>query len=100
MEYLLYYMLLTPNKICEDKGYQNTANFVHSNVNKKRVTVTGDSMVKFVKSENLLDENYIANIRTNPGCTTNYIANYIEPIIIGKPDIMLVHTGTNILQTV
>ena len=27
MEYLFYYMAPTPNKIWEDKGYQNTANF-------------------------------------------------------------------------
>ena len=52
-------------------------------------------MVKFVKSENLSDENYIANIRTNPGCTTEDIADYIKPIIRRKPDIILVHTGTN-----
>ena len=52
-------------------------------------------MVKFVKSENLSDENYIANIRTNPGCTTEDIADYIKPIIRRKPHIMLVHTGKN-----
>ena len=40
---------------------------IHKNVNKKRITVIGYSMVKYVKSENLSDENYIANIRTNPG---------------------------------
>ena len=27
MEYLLYYMAPTPNKISEDKDHQNTANF-------------------------------------------------------------------------
>ena len=68
---------------------------IHNTVNKKRVTVIGDSMVKLVKSENLSDENYIANIRANPGCTTEDIADYIKPIIRGKPDITLVHTGTN-----
>ena len=52
-------------------------------------------MVKLVKSENLSDENYIANIRANPGCTTEDIADYIKPIIRRKPDITLVHTGTN-----
>ena len=52
-------------------------------------------MVKFVKSENLPYENYIADIRTNPGCTTEDIADYIKPIIRRKTDIMLVHTGTN-----
>ena len=52
-------------------------------------------MVKFVKSENLPDENYIANIWTNPGCTTEGIADYIKPIIRRKPDIILVHAGTN-----
>ena len=67
---------------------------MHNNVNKKRVTVI-DSMVKFVKSENLSDENYIANIRTNPGCTAEDVADYIKPIIRRKPDIILVHTGTN-----
>ena len=67
---------------------------MHNNVNKKRVTVI-DSMVKFVKSENLSDENYIANIRTNPGCTAEDVADYIKLIIRRKPDIILVHTGTN-----
>ena len=52
-------------------------------------------MVKFVKSENLSDENPMANIRTNPGCTTEDIADYIKPIIRRKPDVILVHTGTN-----
>ena len=55
----------------------------------------GDSMVKFVKSENLSDVNYIANFRTNPGCTTEDIADYTKPIIKRKPDIILVHTDTN-----
>ena len=55
----------------------------------------GDSMVKSIESEILSDENYIANIRTNPGCTTEYIADYIKPIIRRKPDIILVHTDTN-----
>ena len=68
---------------------------IHSNVNKKRVTVTGDSIVKFVKFEKLSDENYITNTRTNPGCTTEDIADYIKPIIRRKPDIILVHTSTN-----
>ena len=41
----------------------------HSNVNKKRVNVIGDSMVKFVKSGNFAYVNYVTNIRTNPDCT-------------------------------
>ena len=53
----------------------------HNNVNKKRVVVIGVSMVKFVKYENLSDENYVANIQTNPGCTTEDIADHIKPII-------------------
>ena len=53
---------------------------MHNNVSKKRVTVIGDSMVKFVKSETLSNENYIANIRTNPGCTTEDIEDYIKLI--------------------
>ena len=51
---------------------------IHNNVSKKRVTVIGDSIVKFVKSENLVDENHIANIRTSNGCTTENIADYIN----------------------
>ena len=46
-------------------------------------------MVKFVKYENLSDENYVANIQTNPGCTTEDIADHIKPIIRRKRDIRL-----------
>ena len=60
----------------------------------RKVTVT-DSLVKFVKSENLSAENYIAKIQINPGCTTEDIADYIKLIIRRKLDIILVHNGTN-----
>ena len=52
-------------------------------------------MVKFVKSENLSDENYIANIQTNPGCSPEDITDYIKPIIRRKPDTVLAHFDTN-----
>ena len=52
-------------------------------------------MVKFVKSENLSDENCIKSFRTNPRCTTEDMADYIKPISRRKPDIILIHTGTN-----
>ena len=52
-------------------------------------------MAKFIKSENVSDENHMANIRTNRGCTTEDIADYIKPIIRRKPDIIQVHTDTN-----
>ena len=71
----------------------------HANIHKmsvrKRVTVIRDSMVKFIKSENLSHENCIANIRKNPCCTTKDIVDYIKPIIRRKIDIILVHTGMN-----
>ena len=68
---------------------------IHSNVRKKRVTVIGNYMLKFVQSKNLSVESYIANILTNPGCTTENITDYIKPIITRKPYIILVHTGSN-----
>ena len=52
-------------------------------------------MVKFVKSEKLSDKNYVANIQTNPDCTTEDIADYIKSIIRRKTDSRLVHTDTN-----
>ena len=68
---------------------------IHSNVRKKRVTVIGNYTLKFVQSKNLSVESYIANILTNPGCTTENITDYIKPIITRKPYIILVHTGSN-----
>ena len=57
--------------------------------------MNGDSVVKFVKSENLSDKNYVANIRTNHDRTTEDAADYIKTIVRRKPDVILVHTGTN-----
>ena len=68
---------------------------IYTTMSIKKELLIGDSMVKFVKSENLSDQNYIANIRTNPGCTIEDIADYIKPIIRRKPDIILIHIGTN-----
>ena len=50
---------------------------------------------KFVKSENFSDEIYVANMETNPSCTTEDIADYIKFIMRRKLDIIPIHTCTN-----
>ena len=55
-----------------------------------------DSIVKFGKSENLSDKKLHGKYpNKNLGCTSEDITDYIKPIIRRKPDIILVHTGTN-----
>ena len=62
---------------------------------KTKVTVTGDSMIKYLWRDNLSSKNNDVKVDENPGSTTLDILDYIKPIVRRKPDVLVIHTGTN-----
>ena len=70
-------------------------------IKKPLVAVVGDSMVKRMLSyelHNLLGDDINAFVRPFVGATIEEMKSYIEPIIQKKPDVIILHIGTNDLS--
>ena len=67
------------------------------NGNKKsgrHICIIGDSMVKQITGPGI-SKNDQVQVKTHPGATTEDIIDYIKPTIRQKPDIVIIHSGTN-----
>ena len=68
---------------------------------KKTVVIVGDSIVRNVPSRNLNQslKEYFSIVKSFPGATTQDMKDYIKPTIARKPDMVILHTGTNDLKS-
>ena len=60
----------------------------------KDVFIVGASMIKNITGTGISRENII-KMRPHPGATTIDICDYIKPELRQKPDVVIVHCGTN-----
>ena len=67
---------------------------------KKTVVIVGDSIVQSVHSRSLNQslKEYFSVVKSFPGATTQDMKDYIKPTISRKPDMVILHTGTNDLK--
>ena len=73
---------------------RNTRNDSNNNMRKK-ITVIGDSMVKFLRSDEMSSVNNAVNVMKHPGSTTDDMVDYVRPVTRKKPDVIIMHVGTN-----
>ena len=73
---------------------RNTRNDSNNNTRKK-ITVTGDSMVKLLRSDEMSSVNNAVNVMKHPGSTTDDMVDYVRPVTRKKPDVIIMHVGTN-----
>ena len=62
---------------------------------KTKVTVTGDSMIKYLRRDSLFSKNNDVKVDAHLGSTTLDMLDYIKLIVRRKPDVLVIHTGTN-----
>ena len=62
---------------------------------KKDVIIIGDSMLKGINEEGLSDDRYKVKVKNHSGATTEDICDFIKLEVRKKPDIIIVHAGTN-----
>ena len=55
----------------------------------------GDSLVKYLRREELSSIKNNVKVITHPGSTTEDMLDYIKPIARRKPDTLIIHAGTN-----
>ena len=75
------------------KESQKSENKMHGK-DHKNVFIVGDSMLKNITGTVISRENVI-KMRPHSGATTIDICDYIKPELRQKPDIVIVHCGTN-----
>ena len=49
--------------------------------------VIGDSMIKYLRRENLSSKNYEVKIAAHPGSTTEDLIDYVKPVVRKKKQI-------------
>ena len=75
------------------KESQKSENKMHGK-DQKKVFMVGDSMIKNITGTGISRENVI-KMRPHPGATTIAICDYIKSELRQKPDVVIVHCGTN-----
>ena len=74
---------------------------VNTDVNKRNITILGDSIVKDIKPfkmKKMLSTNDKLYVKSFPGAGTSDMADYIKPTLRRNPDIIVYHAGTNNLR--
>ena len=69
----------------------------NSNISKK-VMVIGDSIVKYLRSDELSSSDKSISIMKHPGCSSEDMVDYVKPVARKKPDTLIIHVGTNDLS--
>ena len=72
---------------------RNTRNDSNNNMRKK-IAVIVDSMVKFLRSDEMSSVDNAVNVMKHPGSTTDDMVDYVRPVTRKKPDVIIMHVGT------
>ena len=65
--------------------------------NTKKVFIVGDSIIKNITGTGISRTNTV-NMRPYPGAVTVDICDYIKPELRHKPDVIIIHCGTNDIE--
>ena len=65
--------------------------------NTKKVFIVGDSIIKNITGTGISRKNTV-KMRPHPGATTADICDYIKPELRHKPDVLIIHCGTNNIE--
>ena len=65
---------------------------------KQTVAIIGDSIIKNLDGNKLSNKERNAIVRSFTGATTDDIKDYCKPIAKRKPDVCIIHAGTNDLK--
>ena len=57
----------------------------------------GDSRIKYVNGREV-SRNDAMKARSHPGVTTNDFIDYVRPTVRKKPNLIIIHSGTNDIQ--
>ena len=68
----------------QNRSGKPNLDFNKRNSPKKKVAVIGDSMIKYLRRENLSSKNYEVKIAAHPGSTKEDLIDYVKPVVRKK----------------
>ena len=71
----------------------------NSSTVKKEVFIIGESMIKYVNGRDVSRNNSV-QVRNHPGAKADDFIDYAQPIARKKPNLIIIHTGTNNIQII
>eukprot|EP00112_Aurelia_sp_Birch-Aquarium-sp1_P016513 Seg3755.1 transcript_id=Seg3755.1/GoldUCD/mRNA.D3Y31 product="hypothetical protein" protein_id=Seg3755.1/GoldUCD/D3Y31 len=83
----------TPDKK-DDSSKKLNENEKQHQTKKKIIFLLGDSIVNGIKDRGL-SKKHNAKVRAQPGATTQDMEDHIKPLLRKKPDMVILHCGTN-----
>lgn len=90
---------VTTRKSRKNNSKKGDTDSNNGNNNKRVVAVVGDSIIKHVKGYQLTNKDNKVVVKTFPGAKTDCMKHYIIPTLKQKPDLVIIHCGTNDLKT-
>ena len=69
----------------------------NSSMVKKEIFIIGDSIIKYVNGRED-SRNDSVKKRSHPGATTDDFIDYVRPTVRKKPNLIIIHSGTNDIQ--
>ena len=63
----------------------------------QQLVVIGNSMIKYVNGREV-SRNDSVKVRSHPGTTTDDFIDYVQPTVRKKPNLIIIHSGTNDIQ--
>ena len=89
------------NDLLKEKNKNGHKNNEHNNQNNQdnnqKVVIIGDSLLGGVKENGIrkIAKNNTIKVKCHSGATTEDLIDYINPVIRKKPDVIILHGGTN-----
>ena len=73
---------------------ENNSEENKGDVKRLHVTIVGDSLLNGI-DENGLSRHHVVKVKNHPGANMEDIADHIKPDTRRKPDLLIIHAGTN-----
>jgi len=82
--------------VTKRKNRKRSSETIVDNNNKRRVVaIMGDSMTKEIKGYEMSNDSEIIVSKSFSGATVNCMKDYIKPTLNKKPELLILHCGTN-----
>ena len=74
------------------------ASFQSPAINKKNLSLKRENVIQHIRGWSISKSNKVV-VKSFPGATTEDMEDFVKPLLRKKPDNVVLHTGTNDLNT-
>ena len=82
-------------RIEKHNDFLSLKNSTHKKTTRRNVILCGDSMISSIDSNGISSRENCVSVRSFSGATSNDMLDFCKPLANKKPDMLIVHMGTN-----